>query len=1399
MTEKIKMCRRHHIFLVSFFVCFLLIMCRMLRAAEVTVDSTISTTTTTHNGSSPTAVFISDQNGYAFYIDSTGACVYSKTINGGTSWETAVTVDSQTDCLGLGVWYDRWTSGDNTGTYIHIVTFDSGNDDLWYTRLDTSGNTLTTTVNASGASQGGSFTSGANLPSITKGTDGILYMGIQDGTDSFVIKSTDGTTWTEAGTNPFDLADDFLILMPLSGGNIMAIRWDISADDVQSKVFNGSAWDASWTNIDTSATDNTTYDGAFGATVDKATGRIYLVYAADIATLGTADDIRTTVYSGDTWISMTDILFNDTKGITGAKISFDENTGDIYAVYSARTTSGTANTGNVYWKKSTDRMTTWGVEQGPINTTADDIYGARVNSMSNERIYVTWYGATPDDLFGNTIADLTPPIPPPPPPRVILTINSTSPSMGAMDVAVNTFVSATFSMLMNGSTLTTDTFKLSKEGGGVAGSVTTHAETATFTPLANLDYNTTYTARITTRAQAANHAGTTLDNDYIWSFTTTGDADPPTVSSTNPANGAAGVAISSSINATFSESMQTSTINTNTFTVSNSNGNSNGTVSYSGTTATFVPSSNLSDSTTYTARITTGVKDSAGNALAADYTWSFSTVDTTLPIIIATNPVNEATGVAITSAIAVTFSEAMQLSTINTNTFTISDGKDNISGTVSYSDTTATFIPSNNLFDSTTYTAIITTGARDLSGNAMASDYTWSFTTVDTTLPTVISASPAKGATGVAINSIITATFSETMQPSTMNTHTFLVSDGSGKISGTVSYHGTTATFTSTSNLSDSTTYTARITTGVRDLAGNAMASDYTWGFTTGDFIAPAVSSTSPVNGATGVAMNSAIAATFSEAMQSSTINTNTFTVSDVRGKIGGTVSNSGTTAVYTPSGSLSDSTTYTARINTGVKDLSGNALASDYTWSFTTVDTTQPIVNSTTPINGATGVAINSTITATFSEAMESSTMNTHTFTVSDGHGNISGTVSSGGTTATFASSGSLSHSTVYTARITTGARDLAGNALASDYTWSFMTTEDFIAPTVSSTNPVNGDADVAINRSITATFSEVMQSSAITTDTFTVSDGNGNISGTVSYHGTTATFTPSSNLSTYTTYTARITKGVRDLAGNAMASPYTWSFATSGDVDIVPPIVSFTNPVNGAAGVDISGIITATFNEGMDATTITTDTYIVNNGNGSISGMVSYDDTTATFTPSNNMSSYTAHTVRITKGVKDLAGNALISDYTWSFTTTGDFVAPTVNFTNPVNGAAWVEVGSTITAIFSETMDISTITTDTCIINNGRDDIRGMVSYSDKMAIFAPSANMDFNTIYTATITTGARDLSGNPIASAYTWSFTTESIPIIPTKRRLRRKRHSDTDTNGYFNTSTNRDSNSRWMQR
>lgn len=96
---------------------------------------------------------------------------------------------------------------------------------------------------------------------------------------------------------------------------------------------------------------------------------------------------------------------------------------------------------------------------------------------------------------------------------------------------------------------------------------------------------------------------------------------PPTVYATSPVNNATNVAVSSPITATFSEAMDATTISTGTFTIAGVAG----TVTYSGTTATFTPSAELKPLTTYTATITTGVKDVDGSAMKADYTWSFTT------------------------------------------------------------------------------------------------------------------------------------------------------------------------------------------------------------------------------------------------------------------------------------------------------------------------------------------------------------------------------------------------------------------------------------------------------------------------------------------------------------------------------------------------------------------------------------------------------------------------------------------------------------------------------------------------------------------------------------------------------------------------------------------------------
>ncbi len=104
------------------------------------------------------------------------------------------------------------------------------------------------------------------------------------------------------------------------------------------------------------------------------------------------------------------------------------------------------------------------------------------------------------------------------------------------------------------------------------------------------------------------------------------------------------------------------------------------------------------------------------------------------------------------------------------------------------------------------------------------------------TPPTVISVGPRNGANGVCPNTIVVATFSEAMNPSTINATTFtLTGPGAASVTGQVTYDpsSNTALFTPSSTLALNTVYTATITTEAKDRFGNALASNFVWSFTT--------------------------------------------------------------------------------------------------------------------------------------------------------------------------------------------------------------------------------------------------------------------------------------------------------------------------------------------------------------------------------------------------------------------------------------------------------------------------------------------------------------------------------------------------------------------------------------
>jgi hypothetical protein len=330
------------------------------------------------------------------------------------------------------------------------------------------------------------------------------------------------------------------------------------------------------------------------------------------------------------------------------------------------------------------------------------------------------------------------------------TVSGVTPSSNTT-VATNTkLLTASFNQSMNAGTLNSSSFLLACPTGISGGPVSYDASTntATLPLLADLPASSACSATITSGATSAN--GLALATAYHWNFVTSAIADTtaPTVTSTINANGATGVPINTKVGATFSEAMDARTITASSFSVKQTVAGTpvTGTLSYAGLSAVFIPSGVLAASTQYTVTVSTAVKDLAGNPMAANYVWSWTTgatADLTPPTVTSVTPADLAVNVATASAVNATFSKAMNPLTLNTVSFTVRQGVTNLAGLVSTSPggTIATFMPSTALASNTVYTATITAATTDLAGNPLAANKVWSFTTAAVVVPPIVSPS----------------------------------------------------------------------------------------------------------------------------------------------------------------------------------------------------------------------------------------------------------------------------------------------------------------------------------------------------------------------------------------------------------------------------------------------------------------------------------------------------------------------------------------------------------------------------------------------------------------------------------------------------------------------------------
>jgi hypothetical protein len=926
--------------------------------------------------------------------------------------------------------------------------------------------------------------------------------------------------------------------------------------------------------------------------------------------------------------------------------------------------------------------------------------------------------------------------------NVAPTVTATTPAAGGTGVSLGTRASAAFSTGMDPSTITSSTFTLTAAGSStpVPASVSydPSSTTATLTPNASLAPSTTYAATLTAAVKSG--SGVALQSPITWTFTTQAPMGPQVVAEVP--TGDAQVSQNATVQAQFDVPLDPTTVNSSTFTVSTGGVATPGTVVYNDAarTATFTPSSPFAFSTTYTVTVA-GIKSAAGVAMGTPVSWAFTTSAGAVPppTVASIAPAAAAVNVAGNTTVQATMSGDMDPTSLTASTFTLSGPGGPVAATVAYDagSRTATLTPSVPLSASTTYIATLSTGVRNSVGEPLANPYTWSFTTQGP--PTVVSTSPADGSGFVATDTTVTATFSSPMDPSTVTTASFALTDSSGaSVAASVSYNASTnvATLTPSAQLPGVGTYTAHLDTTVKSADGIALASPVTWSFATAacpcqlfSVVSQPASQNLPVkDGRSGTGPWSyefGVKATVDQPMQLTAL------------RFWKSSSETGTHVgkVWTTGGTLLTSVTFSNETASG--------------WQ------TQPL---TTPLQLQPGtvyvVSVNANAYfASTAFGLQSQVIAGPLRSVADGLNGVYGSSAGVFPNQSY-------HSTNYFVDL------------------QVVPSGTVTPPTVISASPLDAATGVSRTTSLTATFSRSMDPSTITGSTFTLQAPDGSqVPATVAYNDTTTTasLTVSAPLAFGATYTARIAATARSRDGMALAAAVQWSFTTSA---AVPPTVTRTLPASGAGDAGSAAAPRAEFSTALAPATVTAATFTLTGPGGAVTASVTYDAAShaAMLTPSAPLAPGT-YTARLDTAITGSDGSPLASPYSWSFTVPSPAPAPLSVSGAPAAGTVGVSKNTTVTAVFSRAVDATTISSSTIRLRAADSSlVPATVTYdpSSLTATLTPNALLNASAIYTLEVTTGVLGSDGGYLGAQVSRSFTTGvcpcslfSVALVPQK--------------------------------
>ncbi len=582
-------------------------------------------------------------------------------------------------------------------------------------------------------------------------------------------------------------------------------------------------------------------------------------------------------------------------------------------------------------------------------------------------------------------------------------------------------------------------------------------------------------------------------------------------------------------------------------------------------------------------------------------------------------------------------------------------------------------------------------------------------TATDETPPTVLSTNPLANDTDVPTNTSVTAVFSESLDASFVNGTNVFLRNGANAVSATVSYSAGSqnVVLTPSAPLAGGTLYTVTLkggTNGLRDIAGNTLVTDYTWNFTTATAPAatpPTVVSTTPAANATNVDTRTTITAVFNEPLlPSSVTGTNVYLrygTTSVSATVTYTAGSSN--VVLRPSSALVANRLYTVTLrggSTGIKDIEGNPMVSNYSFNFTVTPiarrgsaTTARTTSTTLTISRPSGIVQNDMLIVNIAS-----------------RGNNIAPSSSGWT---LLRSSALGGSTI---RFGSVLYKIAGASEPTSYRFALGAGSTGGAGAIvafSGVDPTN-PFDVA-PETITSGSTTSVSASAITTVTPNAAllfmgqaaGTNGGASITWSNSAYRTATSPGALTEIYDNQQTTIRASV----GAAWAYKTTIGSTGSGSATIttavanggllvalrpksqsttdnIPPSVMSTTPVSNATGVAINTSITTVVSESLLESSVNTASVFLRAGTTSVPASVSYTagSTNIVLTPSSPLNGGTVYTVTLKGGtatdrIRDLAGNALVADYTWNFTTASttpapDVTAPVSIITSPATGAS-------------------------------------------------------------------------------------------------------------------------------